>query len=74
MTLLAPSAPGAAPAGLGFTGDPIFNRTEPLRVPCVTVPVGIAPNNLPLGVQVIGAFGSDALTLAAAHWLHQLLK
>ena len=73
--LLAPSAPGAAPAGLGFTGDPIFNRIWTLlRVPCVTVPVGIAPNNLPLGVQVIGAFGSDALTLAAAHWLHQLLK
>ena len=73
--LIAPSAPGAAPAGLGITGDPIFNRIWTLlRVPCVTVPVGVAPNNLPLGVQVIGAFGSDALTLAAAHWLHQVLK
>ena len=73
--LLAPSAPGAAPAGLSHTGDPIFNRIWTLlRVPCVTVPVGVAPNDLPIGVQVIGAFGSDALTLAAAHWLHQALK
>ena len=73
--LLAPSAPGAAPAGLDMTGDPLFSRIWTLlRVPCVNIPVATAANGLPVGLQVIGAFGSDAQTLAAAHWLHQALK
>ena len=73
--LLAPSAMGAAPEGLGMTGDPIFNRIWTLlRVPCVSIPVAAAPNGLPVGLQVIGAPGSDAQTLAAAHWLHELLR
>ena len=72
--LLAPSAPGAAPAGLGMTGDPVFNRIWTLlRTPCVNIPVAIAPGGLPVGLQVIGAFGDDARTLAAAHWMHQQL-
>lgn len=73
--LLAPSAAGAAPEGLAMTGDPIFNRIWTLlRVPCVTIPVAAAPNDLPVGLQVIGAPGSDARTLAAAHWLHEALR
>ena len=73
--LLAPSAPGAAPATLKATGDPVFNRMWTLlRTPCVTLPVAVASNGLPVGVQVIGAFGSDAETLAAAHRIHELLK
>ena len=72
--LLAPSAPGAAPAGLGATGDPVFNRIWTLlRVPCVTIPVATA-GGLPVGLQVISAFGGDAQLLAAAHSLHQVLK
>ena len=73
--LLAPSAPGAAPEGLDMTGDPLFSRIWTLlRVPCVNIPVAAAANGLPVGLQVIGAFGSDAQTLAAAHRLHQVLK
>ncbi len=73
--LLTPSAPGAAPAGLEMTGDPVFNRMWTLlRTPCVNIPVTTAPNGLPVGLQVVGAFGSDARTLAAAHWVHQALK
>ena len=73
--LLAPSAPGAAPAGLAMTGDPLFNRMWTLlRTPCVTLPVATAGNGLPVGLQVIGAFGSDVETLAGAHWVHQALK
>jgi amidase len=73
--LLAPSAPGAAPAGLAMTGDPVFNRMWTLlRTPCVTLPVGTAGNGLPVGLQVIGAFGSDVETLAGAHWIHQVLR
>src|SRR4051812_35334999 len=37
--LLTPSAPGEAPEGLGWTGDPAFNFIwTSLHVPCVTVP------------------------------------
>ena len=73
--LLAPSAPGAAPAGLGMTGDPVFNRMWTLlRTPCVNLPVAVAANGLPVGLQVIGVFGCDAQTLSAAHWVHQTLR
>lgn len=73
--LLAPSAPGSAPAGLDTTGDPLFNRIWTLlRTPCVNIPVACDADKPPLGLQVIGAFGSDAPTLSAAHWLHQILK
>jgi Asp-tRNA(Asn)/Glu-tRNA(Gln) amidotransferase A subunit family amidase len=71
--LLAPSAPGAAPAGLDVTGDPIFSRIWTLlRTPCVTVPV-VSTGGLPVGVQIVGAFGNDVRTLAAAHWVQQVL-
>jgi Asp-tRNA(Asn)/Glu-tRNA(Gln) amidotransferase A subunit family amidase len=72
--LLAPSAPGAAPAGLENTGDPIFCRIwTALHTPTVNIPAGHAPNGLPVGLQVVGPVAADALTLTAAHALHQLL-
>ncbi|MEI7785235.1 MAG: amidase [Betaproteobacteria bacterium] len=72
--LLAPSAPGAAPRGLDNTGDPVFCRIwTALHTPTVNIPAGHAPNGMPVGLQVIGPVGSDAVTLAAAHALHQCL-
>ena len=72
--LLAPSAPGAAPSGLENTGDPIFCRIwTALHTPTVNIPAGHAPNGLPVGLQVVGPVAADALTLTAAHALHQLL-
>ena len=69
--LLAPSAPGAAPAGIDVTGDPLFSRIWTLlRTPCVTVPAATDAGGLPVGLQIVGAFGNDAQTLAAAHWVH----
>ena len=57
--ILTPSAPGAAPHGLGSTGDPMFNRLWTLMgAPCVNVP-GLSDNELPLGVQIVGRFGRD---------------
>ena len=68
--LLTPSAPGEAPAGIGWTGDPALNLIwTSLHVPCVTVPAGSGAGGLPLGVQVVGRVGGDAATLAAAHWV-----
>jgi len=68
--LLAASAPGEAPAGLGNTGEAMFNRwTSGLRVPCLNVPGFRGPNGLPVGVQLIAALDDDARLLRAAKWI-----
>jgi len=65
--LLTPSAPGAAPAGLGSTGSPAFNRLWTLMgTPCVNVPGLTDAGGLPLGVQIVGRFGRDRNALEAA--------
>jgi len=73
--ILALSAPGPAPKGLDWTGDPRFNRLWTLMgTPCVNVPAMIAEGNLPIGVQVIADYGDDAKALAAARFLEAALK
>lgn len=68
--LVTPSAPGEAPAGLAWTGDPAFNFIWTcLHVPCVTVPAGLGRNGLPLGIQVVGRRGDDRAVLAWAQWV-----
>ena len=68
--LLAGSAPGEAPRGLHHTGESIFNRlTSGLHVPCITLPGFTGPNGLPVGIQLIGAFGDDARLLRTAKWV-----
>jgi Asp-tRNA(Asn)/Glu-tRNA(Gln) amidotransferase A subunit family amidase len=68
--LLTPSASGEAPAGLSWTGDPVFNFIwTSLHVPCVTVPAGAGPRGLPLGIQVVGRQGEDRATLSWAQWV-----
>jgi Asp-tRNA(Asn)/Glu-tRNA(Gln) amidotransferase A subunit family amidase len=68
--LVTPSAPGEAPKGLEWTGDPAFNFVwTSLHVPCVTVPAGAGPNGLPLGIQIVGRRGDDRAVLAWARWV-----
>ena len=68
--LVTPSAPGEAPKGLEWTGDPAFNFIwTSLHVPCVTVPAGAGPNGLPLGIQIVGRRGDDRAVLAWARWV-----
>jgi Asp-tRNA(Asn)/Glu-tRNA(Gln) amidotransferase A subunit family amidase len=72
--VLAPAAPGEAPAGLGSTGDPVFNRMWTLLgVPCVTLPARWAESGLPTGVQLVGRIGDDARVMAAAAFLERAL-
>lgn len=72
--ILSPSAPGAAPVGLKSTGVSTFNRLWTLMgVPCVNVPGLLDPSGLPLGMQVIGKFGSDRGTLEAALFVESAL-
>jgi Asp-tRNA(Asn)/Glu-tRNA(Gln) amidotransferase A subunit family amidase len=68
--LVTPSAPGQAPAGLQWTGDPVFNLIwTSLHVPCVTVPAGTGPDGLPLGIQIVTRIGEDREALAWAQWV-----
>ena len=70
--LLTPSAQGEAPDNLSNTGDPVFCRIwTVLHTPAINVPAGLGATGMPVGLQVVGPVGSDALTLAAAHAVHQ---
>jgi len=72
--VLTPAAAGEAPAGIARTGNSIFNRIWTLLgVPCVTVPAYTGPNGLPIGVQVVGPYGSDGQTLYWADWVSRAL-
>lgn len=68
--LLTPSAPGEAPAGLGATGDPAFNRIWTLlHLPCISLPVGRGQQGLPIGIQLVGEAGGDARLFVVAAWV-----
>ncbi len=73
--LITPSAPGEAPKGLEWTGDPAFNSIwTSLHVPCVTVPAGAGPNGLPLGIQIVGRRNDDRAVLAWARWVQAAIS
>ena len=72
--ILTPSAPGAAPHGIGSTGSAIFNRLWTLMgTPCVNVPGLVDATGLPLGVQIVGRFGRDRAALEAALFTERAL-
>jgi Asp-tRNA(Asn)/Glu-tRNA(Gln) amidotransferase A subunit family amidase len=72
--ILVPAAPGEAPAGLGNTGNPIFNRMWTLLgVPCAALPARWADNGLPTGVQLVGRVHDDARLMGCAAFLEQAL-
>jgi len=72
--LIAPSAPGPAPAGLDTTGDPSCCTFASLvGFPAITLPVGLAGNGLPIGMQLIAIDGADAALLAVAAWCESKL-
>ena len=72
--VIVPAAPGEAPAGLGSTGNAVFNRMWTLLgVPCVAVPARWADNGLPTAVQLVGRFGDDARLMECAVFLERAL-
>ena len=73
--VITPSAAGYAPKGLGNTGDPVFNRLwTALALPCINLPFPVGNDDMPLGLQLVGAINSDARLLANALWCEGLLK
>ena len=70
---ITPAAPGAAPAGLGCTGDPRCNAPfTALGVPAISLPFASADNGLPLGLQLSAAAGNEGLLLGAALWCERV--
>jgi amidase len=73
--LLTLPTPGEAPKGLSFTGDPLFNRVWTLLyLPCITLPAGRGPQQLPLGVQLVGPRRQDERLLTWAAWSQSTLQ
>ena len=67
------SAPGAAPVGLGSTGNPVFNvPASMLGIPAVSLPL-FSIDGLPLGLQIAGFVGEDAQLFAVAAAIRDLL-
>jgi amidase len=72
--LLAPAAAGEALMGLESTGDPAFGRVWTLLgCPSISLPVLTGPAGLPVGLQLVGAPGTDDRLLAVAAWVEREL-
>lgn len=73
--LLAPSAPGPAPAGVESTGDPIFSRMWMLLgLPTLSLPAFDSAEGLPVGVQLVGARLGDDRLFRCAQWVERVLR
>ncbi len=73
--LLMPSATGAAPKGLAFTGDPVFNRlASTLHLPAINIPVYRSKKRMPLGLQLIGARLQDEKLLSVGQRVINILR
>jgi len=72
--IVVPAAPGEAPAGLAYTGNPVFNRMWTLLgTPAVTIPAGRGPSGLPVGIQLVGRIGDDARLMECALFAERAL-
>jgi Asp-tRNA(Asn)/Glu-tRNA(Gln) amidotransferase A subunit family amidase len=68
------AASGAAPIGLGSTGDPTFAAPASLLgVPAITLPV-LQDDDLPLGLQLLGCADCDAALYSTAAGVLRLVE
>ncbi|MGY9107564.1 MAG: amidase, partial [Alphaproteobacteria bacterium] len=73
--VLAPCVNGEAPTGLDYTGDPFFQGLwTALHVPTISLPTHRGPNDLPVGIQLVGNKYEDKALLAAARWVFACLR
>ncbi|WP_405744073.1 amidase [Streptomyces sp. NBC_01525] len=71
---LTPAATGPAPFGLGSTGTSVMCLPwSNAGLPSVSLPAGHAANGLPLGLQLVGPYGSDPAVLAWAAGVEEAL-
>lgn len=73
--ILSPSASGQAlPLAAGNTGDAVYCTIWTLAgLPCLTLPVLVGANDLPIGVQLIGAGEQDDRLMRTAVWMQGAL-
>ncbi len=74
--LVTPAAPGPAPDA-SSTGDPIFNSPWSYTgLPTITFPIGLSPNGLPLGIQMIGrpTWEGERALFIAARWAESVIQ
>jgi Asp-tRNA(Asn)/Glu-tRNA(Gln) amidotransferase A subunit family amidase len=71
---LAPAAIGSAPHGLDSTGDPVMNLPwTHAGLPAISLPSGVSPESLPLGLQLIGPWMGDEILLNVASRVAKIL-
>lgn len=72
--LLSPTAPGPAPAGLGWTGDAsLCAPWSSAGVPSISVPTGLNASGLPLALQLVQGPGGLPRLLGVAAWCERVL-
>lgn len=70
--VLTPSTTGVPPSGRQSTGDSLFCRVWTLiGAPSLSLPLVSSPDGLPVGVQLVGAPGTDLAVFDAAEALLQ---
>ena len=69
--IITPSAPGEAPLfSDGSTGNPIFSTVWTLcGLPCLSMPVLMSKNDMPIGVQLVGGPEEDDRLLRTGSWM-----
>jgi len=72
--LLSPTAPGPAPAGLGWTGDAsLCAPWSSAGVPSISLPTGLADSGLPLALQLVQGPSGLPRLLGVAAWCERVL-
>ncbi len=67
-------APGQAPRGLADTGSAVFNALwTQLYMPCLTLPAGVGPDGLPVGIQLVARRHADERLLEVGLWVEDRL-
>ena len=77
--ILCPTSPSTAFEIGREVSDPTVNYLEDIftvqaniaGVPAVSIPMGVHPNGLPMGLQLMGKNGADMDVLAIAKWIQQ---
>jgi aspartyl-tRNA(Asn)/glutamyl-tRNA(Gln) amidotransferase subunit A len=71
---ICPATAGPAP-DLSSTGDPAFNSPWSYTgLPTVSFPIGLAPDSLPLGIQLVGRRFDEQRLFESALWCESNLK
>ncbi len=73
--LMTQAAPGEAPIGLAATGPAAYNiRWTLLGAPSLSLPAGLGPSGLPVGIQLVARPGEDAKLLPCATAIEDMLR